>query len=117
MPDLLVSKVTAMKPAEVMVRAGRFFTAQKWRVKSQDGYIATFVGVPGLNRMHRVMLVLLTLCLIFPGVLYYFLEVRGSRREQSITVSLKPQAERCEVVVTYPPGNNDLIIAFLSDLV
>lgn len=117
MPDLLVTKLTAMKPADVMARAAGFFTAQKWRVKSQEGNIATFVGVAGLNRLHRVMLVLLTLCLIIPGVLYYFLEVRGRRREQSISVSLKPQGERCEVVVTYPPGNNDLIVEFLSDLV
>ena len=117
MPDLLVSKVTAMKPADVMVCAVEFFTAQKWRVKSQEGYLATFVGLPALNRLHRVMLVLLSLCLIFPGVLYYFLEVRGSRREQSIRVSLKPQGERCEVLVAYPPGNSDLITEFLSDLV
>lgn len=117
MPGLVVTKVTAMKPADVMLRAVTFFPAQKWRVKSQEDYITSFAGMPALDRLHRVMLVLLTLCLILPGVLYYYLEVRGSRREETIGVNVTPQGERCEVVVTYPPGSNDLITEFLSHLV
>lgn len=117
MPDLLVNKVTAMKPADVMARAVNFFTAQNWRVQSKNGSIAVFVGVPRLRRLQMLMAALLTLCFIVPGVLYYFLEIRGCRREQTISIDLKPQGERCEVVVTYPPGNGDLIIHFLADLV
>jgi hypothetical protein len=117
MPDLLVTKITAMKPADVLACAETFFTAQNWRVKSRDGYIVTFVGLPRINWLHRLVAVLLTLCLIVPGILYYFLEIRGTRREQSINVNLKPQGERCEVRVSYPPGNNDLITHFLADLV
>lgn len=117
MPDLIVSKVTAMKPADVMTSAVRFFTAQNWRVESQNGYVATFVGMPKLYWVHTMLAVVLTLCLIVPGILYYFLEIRGMRRLQSINVNLNPQGDRCAVTVTYPPGNNDLILHFLADLV
>ena len=117
MPDLLVTKITAMGPADVMTCAVRFFTAQKWRVQSQNGSIATFVRMTKVRSRQILVATLLTLCLIVPGVLYYYLEIRGTRRQQSIAVSLKPQGERCEVLVTYPPGTSDLIIEFLADLV
>lgn len=117
MPDLLVSKTTAMKPAEVMSRAVMYFAAQNWHVTAQDGYIATFAGMPRLHWMHTLTALLLTLCFIVPGVLYYFLKIRGSRHEQRININLQPRGERCEVEVTYPPGNNSLIVDFLANLV
>jgi hypothetical protein len=117
MPDLLVTKITAMNQADVMARAVSYFTAQNWRVQSQNDSAATFAGMPRLTWPQKVMMVLLTLCFILPGVLYYFLKIRGSRREQNISVDLKPLGQRCEVVVTYPPGSNDLIVNFLADLV
>lgn len=117
MPDLQVSKVTAMKPADVMVRAVRFFTAQRWRVKSQNGTIATFTGAARLDWPHRLRVILLTLCLIVPGILYYFLGVRRSRREQTVCVELMPAGERCKVMVTYPAEDSELIVEFLAGLV
>ncbi|HEV2135616.1 MAG TPA: hypothetical protein VGR47_15380 [Terracidiphilus sp.] len=117
MPDLQVSKVTAMKPADVMVRAVRFFTAQHWRVKSQNGTIATFTSVARLDWPQRLKVILLTMCLVFPGVLYYFLGARRGRREQTVCVDLLPEGDRCKVMVTYPAEDSELIIEFLAGLV
>jgi hypothetical protein len=117
MPDLQVSKVTALKPAEVMIRTVRFFTAQHWRVKSQNGTIATFTGLSRLDWSQRVMVIVLTLCLVVPGILYYFLGIRRGRREQTVCVDLMPEGERCKVMVTYPAEDSELIVEFLAGLV
>lgn len=117
MPDLLVAKITAMTPADVMSRAITFFHSQNWRLQSQSGSFASFVRMTRVSSRQLLMATLLTLCLIVPGVIYYFLGIRGTRRQQNIAVSLKPYGERCEVQVTYPPGASTLIIHFLADLV
>lgn len=117
MPDLRVTKTTAMKPADVMVRAVQFFTAERWRVQSQNGSIATFIGMPKLHWLQMSLAVLLTLCLVIPGVIYYTVALRKQRREQSIAVTTNPRGERCLVMVTYPPGTEKMMTSFLADLV
>jgi hypothetical protein len=117
MSELLVTKTTAMKPADVMFRAVQFFTAERWRVQSQNGSIATFIGMPRLHWLQMSLAVLLTLCLVIPGIIYYAVAIRRQRREQSIAVTTNPRGERCLVMVTYPPGAESLMTSFLADLV
>lgn len=117
MSDLLVTKTTAMQPADVMIRAVQFFTAERWRVQSQNGSIATFIGMSRPHWLQMSLTVLLTLCLVVPGVIYYAFAIRRQRREQSIAVATNPRGERCLVMVTYPPGTEKLMTSFLADLV
>lgn len=117
MPDLLVTKTTALKPADVLVRAEQFFASERWQVKLRNGCFTIFEGRPRADSLQLLYVFLLTLCLVIPGIVYYTLSVRRQRRVQTIAVSANPRGERCEVQVTYQPGAERLMTEFLAALV
>jgi hypothetical protein len=118
MSDLLVTKLTNLAPAEVMGRAERYFAAEKWRIQSQGGSVATFTGAPELPRRQKLMAAALMLLLILPGVVYYYVAaIHRARREQKIAVSAKAQGDHCEVAVVYPHDAEGLMTDFLAGLV
>lgn len=118
MSDLLVTKLTNLEPSEVMGRAERYFAAEKWRIQSHGGSVATFTGAPDLPMHQKLMAAALMLLLILPGVVYYYVAaIHRARREQKIAVSAKTQGGHCEVAVTYPHDAEGLMTNFLAGLV
>lgn len=118
MSDLLVTKLTNLAPAEVMGRAEQYFAAEKWRIQSQGGSVATFTGAPELPRQQKLMAAALMLLLILPGVVYYYVAaIHRARREQKIAISAKAQGGHCEVAVVYPQDAEGLMTDFLAGLV
>lgn len=117
MPDLLVTKTTALKPADVITHAEQFFASEHWQVQSRDDCTASFVGRPRPPFYQMLLTVLFSLCLVVPGVVYYSVAVRKLRRVQSIAVTAKLRGDRSEVMVQYPPGTERLMTDFLADLV
>ena len=116
MADLVVTKTTTLPPEEVLVRAVQFFTNESWRAQSQTNRIATFVGMPKVPWFQLLMALLLTFCLIVPGLIYYILVIRKARRMQNIVVTTTPKDHGCEVVVTYAPHAEKLVTNFLAAL-
>lgn len=116
MADLVAKVETTLPSEDVLVRAVQFFTNQNWRAQSQANRVATFVGATKLPIMHLILAILLTACFVIPGLLYYFLVIRGMRRMQNIVVTTTPKGQGCEVVVTYPPSAQSLVNNFFSAL-
>ncbi|HEX8711253.1 MAG TPA: hypothetical protein VF730_05220 [Terracidiphilus sp.] len=117
MSDLLVTKTTALQPDDVITHAEQFFASEHWLEVSRNGYAATFVGRPRLPWHQMVLVVLFSLCMVVPGVVYYSVSIRKQRRIQSIAVTAKLRGDRSEVLVQYPPGTERLMTGFLADLV
>ena len=117
MPDLRVTKITALAPADVLARAEQFFTSEHWQVQSRNGCAATFVRKPTLTWHEVLLTVLFSLCLVVPGAVYYTAARRRHRRDESIAVTAKPYGDRSEVVVQYLQGTERLMREFLADLV
>jgi hypothetical protein len=116
MADRVVTKTTSLPPEDVLVRAVQFFTTETWRAQSQTNRIATFVGVPKVPWFHLLVAILLTLCLVVPGLIYYLLVIRKMRQLQNIVVTTTPKDGGCEVVVSYPPHAGKLAENFLAAL-
>ena len=116
MADLVATTQTTLPPEEVMVRAVQFFTNEKWRAQSQTNRIATFVGVIKVPWIHLLLAVLLMLCLIVPGVIYYFLVIRKMRNLRNIVVTTTPKDTGSEVVVTYPADAQRMVSSFFAAL-
>lgn len=116
MADLVANTHTVLPPEDVMVRAVQFFTNENWRAQSQTNRIATFVGLPKLPCFQLTLAILLTLCLIAPGVIYYILVISKLRRLQNIVVTTTPKDVGCDVVVTYPPHAQNLVDSFFAAL-
>lgn len=116
MPDLVATRTTSLPPEEVLVRAVQFFTTEKWRAQSQTNRIATFVGVPKIPWLQLLLALILTACLIIPGVIYYVLVIRKARRLQNMVVTTTPKDQGCDVVVSYPPHAAKLVDNFFAAL-
>lgn len=116
MADLVETKTTSLGAEEVLVRAVQFFTNENWRAQSQTNRIATFVGVPKVPWLHLLIAILLTLCLIVPGLIYYILVIKKARQLQNIVVTTTPKDTGCEVVVSYPPHAEKLVQSFFAAL-
>ena len=116
MADPVVTKTTTLPPEEVLVRAVQFFTNESWRAQSQTNRIATFVGMPKIPWFQLLLAILLTLCLIIPGLIYYILIIKKARRMQNIVVTTTPMDQGCEVIVTYAPHAAKLVTNFLNAL-
>ncbi len=102
MADLVATRTTNLPPEEVLVRAVQFFTNENWRAQSQTNRIATFVGVPKVPWVHLLIAILLMLCLVIPGVIYYIVVIRKVRQLQNMVVTTTPKDTGCEVVVVHP---------------
>jgi hypothetical protein len=102
MADLVAGTETTLPPEEVLVRAVQFFTNEKWRAQSQTNRVATFVGMAKIPWTHLLLAILLTFCLVIPGIVYYLLVIRKMRRLRNIVVTTTPKDTGSEVVVTYP---------------
>ena len=116
MADLVANTHTALPPEEVMVRAVQFFTNENWRAQSQTNRIATFVGLPKVPWIHLTLAILLILCLIVPGVIYYILVIKKLRRLQNIVITTTPRDVGCDVVVSYPAHAQKLVDSFFAAL-
>lgn len=116
MADLVSTKNTSLGSEEVLVRAVQFFTNESWRVQSQTNRIATFAGAPKIPWVHLLIAMLLMICLIVPGVIYYLLVIRKARQLQNMVVTTTPKDVGCEVVVSYPPYAARLVEAFFAAL-
>ncbi|MGD1103401.1 MAG: hypothetical protein ABSA59_15220 [Terriglobia bacterium] len=116
MADIVITRTTSLPPEEVLVRAVQFFTTETWRAQSQTNRIATFVGVPKIPWLHLLIAILLTLCLIVPGLIYYILVIRKARQLQNIVVTTTPKDGGCEVVVSHPPHAAKLVENFFAAL-
>ncbi|HUY15356.1 MAG TPA: hypothetical protein VMX16_17270 [Terriglobia bacterium] len=116
MADLVATKNTNLPPEEVLVRAVQFFTNESWRAQSQTNRIATFVGVPKIPWAQLLLAILLTLCFVVPGVIYYLLVIRKMRRLQNVVVTTTPKGTGCEVVVSYAPQAAKLVESFFAAL-
>src|SRR6266852_110145 len=116
MADLVARTQTTLPPDEVMVRAVQFFTNEKWRAQSQTNRIATFVGVIKVPWIHLVLAVLLMVCFVVPGVLYYFLVIRKMRNLRNIVVTTTPNDGGSEVVVSYPDDSQRMVDSFFVAL-
>src|ERR1019366_2753963 len=116
MADLTATTQTSLPPEEVMVRAVQFFTNENWRAQSQTSRIATFVGLPKIPWFHLLLAILLTICFVVPGVIYYILVIKKARRLQNIVVTTTPVSAGCDVAVTYPPHAQRLVDSFLAAL-
>jgi hypothetical protein len=116
MADRVLTKSTNLPPEEVLVRAVQFFTTETWRAQSQTNRIATFVGVPKIPWFHLLLAILLTLCFVVPGLIYYFLVIRKLRQLQNIVVTTTPKDRGCEVVVSYPSHAEKLAENFFAAL-
>ncbi len=99
-----------------MVRAVQFFTNENWRAQSQTNRIATFVGLAKIPWFQLLLSVLLFLCFVVPGLIYYILVIRKIRRLQNIVVTTTPLASGCDVTVTYPPHAHKLVDSFFAAL-
>ena len=116
MADLVARIQTSLPSEEVMVRAVQFFTNENWRAQSQTNRIATFVGVPKVPWVHIALAVVLMICFVIPGLIYYLVVIKKARALQNIVVTTTPKEIGCEVVVTYPPYAQKLADAFLAAL-
>jgi hypothetical protein len=116
MPDLVATRSTSLPPEEVMVRAVQFFTTENWRAQSQTNRIATFVGMPKVPWFQLLIALLLTVCLVIPGLIYYILVIRKARKMQNIVVTTTPKEAGCDVVVSYPPHARKLAEGFFASL-
>lgn len=116
MADLVAKMQTTLPPDEVMVRAVQFFTNEKWRAQSQTNRIATFVGVRKVPWMHLLLAILLTLCFVVPGLIYYLLVIRKMRNLRNIVVTTTPNEAGSEVVVTYPGDAQKMVDGFFAAL-
>ena len=116
MADLVAKTQTKLPPDEVMVRAVQFFTNEKWRAQSQTNRIATFVGIAKIPCFTMVLVVVLTICFVVPGLIYYFVVVRKLRRLRNIVVTTTPNETGTEVVVTYPPDAQKMVDSFFQAL-
>ena len=116
MADLVATKSTTLPAEEVLVRAVQFFTNESWRAQSQSNRIATFVGSPKIPWVHLLIAVLLTICFVVPGLIYYLLVIKKIRALQNVVVTTTPKDSGCEVVVTYPPHARKLADAFFAAL-
>jgi hypothetical protein len=87
MADLVVTRYTTLAADEVLVRAVQFFTNENWRAQSQTNRVATFVGVPKIPWFQLMLAILLTFCLIIPGLIYYLLVIRKIRQLQNLVVT------------------------------
>jgi hypothetical protein len=114
MADLVGSTNVALSPEEVLVRAVQFFTNEKWRAQSQTNRIATFVGVGRVPWFQLILAILLTMCFIVPGVIYYVVVISKARGLQNIVVTTTPKDSGCQVVVTYPPHAQKMVDAFFA---
>lgn len=116
MADLVATRSTSLPPEEVLVRAVQFFTNENWRAQSQTNRIATFVGVPKVPWIHLLIALLLMLCLIVPGLIYYIFVIRKARQLQNMVVTTTPKDVGCEVVVSHPPYAAKLVETFFAAL-
>lgn len=116
MPDLVARADTVLPPEEVLVRAVQFFTNEKWRAQSQTNRIATFVGIGRVAWFQIMLAILLTMCFVLPGVIYYVIVISRMRRLQNIAVTTTPTGSGCQVVVTYPPHTQRMVDAFFAAL-
>ena len=116
MADLVATTVTTLPPDEVMVRAVQFFTNQKWRAQSQTNRVATFVGVIKVPWIHLLLAIILMLCFVVPGIIYYFLVVRKMRGFRNIVVTTTSRGSGAEVVVTYPSDSQQMVNNFFAAL-
>lgn len=116
MADLVAQRTTSLPPEEVLVRAVQFFTTERWRAQSQTNRIATFVGVPKMPFIQIALALILTACLVVPGVIYYLIVIRKVRRLQNIVVTTTPKDSGCDVVVSYPPHAEKMVTNFFAAL-
>lgn len=116
MADLVVTRYTSLAPDDVMVRAVQFFTNENWRAQSQTNRVATFVGVPRIPWFQLLIALLLTFCLVIPGLIYYILVIRKVRRLQNLVVTATPKQAGCDVVVTYPSHAQRYVSSFFAAL-
>lgn len=116
MADLVVTRYTTLPADEVLVRAVQFFTNENWRAQSQTNRVATFVGVPKIPWFQLMLAILLTFCLIIPGLIYYLLVIRKARQLQNLVVTTTPRQVGCDVVVTYPPYAQRYVDSFFGAL-
>lgn len=112
MADLVAKIDVTLPPEEVMVRAVQFFTNEKWRAQSQTNRIATFVGMGRIAWFQIMLAILLTMCFVVPGVIYYVIVISKMRRLQNIAVTTTPTDSGCQVVVSYPPHAQKMVDAF-----
>jgi len=116
MADLVATRYTTLAADDVLVRAVQFFTNENWRAQSQTNRIATFVGVPKLPWFQFLLAILLTFCLVIPGLIYYLLVVRKALRLQNLVVTTTPKEVGCDVVVTYPSYAYRYVASFFAAL-
>lgn len=116
MPDLVATRSTSLPPEEVLVRAVQFFTTENWRAQSQTNRIATFVGVPKMPWFQLILVLILFMCFIIPGFIYYLIVIRKMRRLQNMVVTTTPKDSGCDVVVSYPPHAAKLVTNFFAAL-
>lgn len=116
MADLVATKTTSLPPEEVLVRAVQFFTNERWRAQSQTGRIATFVGVAKIPLIQILLVLLLTVCFVIPGFIYYLIVIRKMRQLQNMVVTTTPKGLGCDVVVSYPPHAAKLVANFFASL-
>ena len=116
MADLVATRKTTLSPEEVMVRAVQFFTNERWRAQSQTNRIATFVGLGKVPWFQLLIAIILTGFLVLPGLLYYVLVIRKTRRLQNLVVTTSPRETGCDVVVTYPPHAQRYVDSFFAAL-
>jgi len=116
MADLVVTRYTTLAPEDVLVRAVQFFTNETWRAQSQTNRVATFVGVPKIPWFQLMLAILLTFCLIIPGLIYYLLVIRKLRQLQNVVVTTTPREVGCDVVVTYPSYAQRYVDSFFAAL-
>jgi hypothetical protein len=116
MADLVARTQTTLAPDEVMVRAVQFFTNEKWRAQSQTNRIATFVGVIKVPWIHLLLAILLTVCFVVPGIIYYLLVIRKMRNLRNLVVTTTPNEAGSEVVVTYPGDAQKMVDSFFAAL-
>ena len=116
MADLVATRHTTLPPEEALVRAVQFFTNEKWRAQSQTNRVATFVGVIRIPWFQILLAILLTVCFVIPGVIYYVVVISKMRRLQNIVVTTTPQGDGCDVVVSYPPHAQKMVDSFFNAL-
>jgi hypothetical protein len=63
-----------------------------------------------------MLAILLTFCLIIPGLIYYLLVIRKLRQLQNVVVTTTPREVGCDVVVTYPSYAQRYVDSFFAAL-
>lgn len=116
MANVVASKQTSLSGDEVITKAVRYFSTEKWKATTQSARSATFEGKPRIPIFLLFCTFIGFLFFVVPGIIMYLFVIRKLNKFQNLVISTTPEHKGCHVEISYPNFARGLARSFLQSL-